>query len=659
MAIRDRIAAYLSKTYALSTSTGVITRNYAKPSEFQPQLQLKGITYKAIDRIGEAVSMYEPQVKKANGDVYANHPLYNLIDKPNNIQGNGSDFLHLWAMLNEVYGETFWYMPKGETTGRPKEVILLNPPQVQLHFDDNAEVDGYILHKNNGHQVPLDVDEVVHDKRANIFNPHRGMSILERASTYVDIEIKSTDFTMNYLANAASPSGVMSLPNMAVETFKQFTQQWRENYEGPQNAGKTAFIRGGEANFTAVGSTLKDIDQKVTREMAKEDVLLMFGVPKGILGGSGEKGLGRNELEPLEYIFAKYTIEPRLRRLDRIFEQVSSNFGREGRVNVTHESTIPDNHEHILARQEKGTNVWMTINEARELDGLEPIPDGDKLMPKVAPVVQQLEPSTKKIVIKKQPSKAEQLAKANAEQEEFRTALVDKNSTYEKKMKRTIAKHSTQQRDKVIDNINATERAYEEWLFSVKEESELLASLLAPIIVELMEAQSEDVANFITGELLTITPEIRRKVEASILEIAGVYTKDTLTAIEQTLTEGTTAGESLSKLKKRVEQVYSDATGYRAERIARTESLRASNNTAELVYKQNGYSRVEWFTNPGACEFCRTFDGTQREIGGKYIAQGDVITGDEGGQLRIDYSDVNVPPLHPNCTCSLIPVGDS
>jgi hypothetical protein len=141
------------------------------------------------------------------------------------------------------------------------------------------------------------------------------------------------------------------------------------------------------------------------------------------------------------------------------------------------------------------------------------------------------------------------------------------------------------------------------------------------------------------------------------LQIAGVYNTDTLKALETTITEGQKNGESLAKIKKRVEQTYSDAKGYRAERIARTESLRASNGTAEMVYKQNGYSQVEWFINPGACEFCRTYAGQTKSIGTSFTNIGDVITAESGSTMRIEYDNIDTPPLHPNCTCSLIPTG--
>ena len=666
MKFRQRLSTAIKVLTAdnLGNSLGTVLRNYAKPGSFRPAEQVTGITYKAIDKIGLMASVYEPKVLKPNGDVMANHPINVLFNNPNPRVQSGSYFIHLWAMLDEIYGETFWYSAKGETTGRTKEVYLLPPERVEVVVH-NGELLGYVLHKADGNQVPFEIDEIYHDKRPNPFNEWRGMSVLERAAVYVDTEISTSHFTLNYIRNSGSPSGIVSLPAMSGDVFRQFTQQWRENYEGPENAGKTAFIRGEEAKFQAVGATLKDIDQKITREMAKEDVLMMLDMPRELLGWSKDGGLGRNTYEAAYYVFADGKLEPMMRRLDRIYEHLASGM-KDGRavqsqvIDITHESPVPEDKEHKLLRQEKGTNLWMTVNESRALDGLDPIDGGDELKPRVpvaAPPQQEEETkAAKRVVLKAQPTKAEVAKALTDEQESFRSKLVETNEIYVTKLKRALSRFAGQQEAAVIDKINATSKAYEDWLFEVKEDSELLALALVPIITELMEEQSKGVANFITGEALTITPEMRTAVEAHIKEISGVYNVDTLRALEKTLTEGQTAGESLAKLKKRVEQVYSDAKGYRAERIARTESLLSSNSTAEQVYKQNGFSKVAWFVNPGACEYCLTFTGREKEIGATFVNVGGVVTTDKGDQMRIEHRDIQTPPLHPNCTCSLVPV---
>lgn len=649
MKLKDRLS-YASKilfSTQLSNSIGNVVRNSGNV-RFTPSTQLTGITYKAIDKIGQSVSVYKPEVSKRNGEAYVNHPIYNLFSQPNPRQAS-TYFTHLDSMIYEIYGESFWYLVKGERSDKVQEIYQLNPSQMELVIED-GELVGYKLHKNNGDKVPFDLDEIVHDMRPNPFNEWRGISVMERALVYIDTEITTSVFTLNYMKNNASPSGIVSLPNMEKESFKQFTQEWRENYEGPQNAGKTGFIRGGEASFKAVGATLKDVDQEVTRKMAKDDVLMMLDVPKGLLGVSGDKGMGRSETEALEYIFAKYKIEPMMTRLDRMWEKILKISMPADSSTISHTSPIPEDKEFAHKQNKELVNIALTPNEVRARLGYGEIPGGDDLNPDgIAPVVSK---EVKRLVMKKSKTAKE----INNEQESFRKKLVETNDVYAKKLKTKLSDFARKQESMVIDKINVSSKAFDEWLFNIKEESEAMATALTPVVIELMEAQTEDVANFITGELITVTDEMRRTVEQNILKISGVYNQDTITQLEKTLTEGQSSGESLNKLKKRVENVYSDAKGYRAERIARAESLKASNRAAELTYKQSGYTTVKWFTNPGACEFCQSYSGRTKQVGSNFTVVGDVVTGVDGGQLRVDYSDIDVPPLHPNCTCSLIPV---
>jgi HK97 family phage portal protein len=653
--IQTAVRAFTTST-SEERSFGSVMRNYGTRSKFRPQEQLTGITYKAIDKIGLSVSDYKIQVFKANGDPYANHPIINLQKNPNPNQ-TASDFTHLWAMMTEIYGETFWYKVRGVNSNKVKELYLLNPSQMEVKVYD-GEVVGYVLHKNDGNQVPFMPEEIKHDKRPNPFNELRGMSVLEKASVYVDTEITTSQFTLSYIKNNASPSGIVSLPSMDKETFKQFAQQWREGYEGPQNAGKTAFIRGGEAQFQAVGATLKDVDQKITREMAKEDVLMMFDMPKGMLGMDNGNGLGRAGVETLNYIFASEKLEPMMKRLDLIYESFIPEVAPGTAVTVSHTSPVPLDKDYTLNTYKEGVNKWLTPNEIRAEQGLDPIDGGDILAPvKEAPEKEPAKSASKKLVLKKPVTKSEQLKNTKAEQEAFRAQLVETSDLYAEEVKSGIAKFALEQENKVIANIGASKKdANSDWLFNVKEETVLLALVLTPIIIELMETQRAEAANFITGEAVALSESAKQTIEKEVLKLSADYNADTVKAIQTTLAEGQANNETVLQLKKRIEATYADAKGYRAERIARTESLRASNESAMQIYFENGYSKTKWFYNPGACEFCVTMGNTVSEIGSNFKSVGDVLTTDKGNQMRIEYRDITTPPLHPNCKCSITPV---
>ena len=118
--------------------------------------------------------------------------------------------------------------------------------------------------------------------------------------------------------------------------------------------------------------------------------------------------------------------------------------------------------------------------------------------------------------------------------------------------------------------------------------------------------------------------------------MADNFNNDTLDALTATLTEGVQAGESLGKLTNRVEDVYSSATGYRAERIARSETQNASGEATIAAYKQTGYVvSKKWFANPGACEFCEALDGSIVGLDENFVDKGDSISGTNAVSTRL------------------------
>lgn len=142
-----------------------------------------------------------------------------------------------------------------------------------------------------------------------------------------------------------------------------------------------------------------------------------------------------------------------------------------------------------------------------------------------------------------------------------------------------------------------------------------------------------------------------------------VINQETADQLRSELSQGVTLGESIPELRARVESIYVDATGYRADRIARTETLRATNFATVEAYKQSGVVVAkEWLTahDERTCPWCGPMDGKIVSLDEDYHKKGDVISGiNESGttvRLTIGVGNVEAPPLHPNCRCTTIPV---
>lgn len=118
---------------------------------------------------------------------------------------------------------------------------------------------------------------------------------------------------------------------------------------------------------------------------------------------------------------------------------------------------------------------------------------------------------------------------------------------------------------------------------------------------------------------------------ATLLSDADVTIKGisdfTTETLARTLAEGMEAGESVAQLTDRVAAALGDDA--RAEMIARTETMRASNVALRDSFRENGMGGRQWLAASDADEDCADYDGT-------------VVAVD-------DEFDDGDPPLHPNC----------
>lgn len=231
-----------------------------------------------------------------------------------------------------------------------------------------------------------------------------------------------------------------------------------------------------------------------------------------------------------------------------------------------------------------------------------------------------------------------------------------------KKYKTAIETIVAKQRKQVMKNIKqhtSKTKAFEEYM--PQDDTSDFSAHLTPLEYELLKTQGA-VALALAGanELeFQLNKTIRDDVAGRITRLADNFNAETKAIITSTMTEAYANNESLAQITKRLNVVFDGAEGYRADRIARTETLYVSNSAAEEAYLQTGYvTKEEWFSNPDSCEFCSELDGKVISISQNFVNLGDSVETADGATYNVDYADVGYPPLHPNCTCVVLPVND-
>lgn len=665
----------------------------------------RNVVYGCVSLIGEACAAYEPMLQQKRGDQWEtiDHEFLQLMRQPSGRDLKATNFsgFDLWeatSSYQSLQGDCFWYLALGKTTGRPREIVVLRPDRVGTDIDpDTGDVNGYFIRNAGGSTtMPLDINEVLRFPTFNPSDPYKGYGAVEAGADYIETDESTALFTKNFFNNNAGLSGVLNIKGEVTKgAFRKFVRAWRDKYQGVNNAGKIAILRDSDAEFTKVGLGLDELDMDSLRKMSLQDVAMIFKVPLELLGRVTEgSGLGRGNIETLEYIFAKWNIDKKLTRYDNIVMFALQRYYNLDPANfrVVHKNIIPDDKEFDLNVRDKAVDRWLKRNEIRDEDGLDAVDGGDQLLA----TIQQIpisdvamdagtgttsstsSASGIKVKIIRKKTEAEiaatkkkdnKLSKTSDQStERYRLSLERLALRYAKRYAQKTKPILEKQRKEVLaalpahaSSITATAKDFQ--LFDDSDYDQQMTATLTPILVDLAEVQG-GLAMVFAGDTeneFLMTAPLKSILERGTLKMAQNFNDRTLEKLNASLADGVAHGESLSKLTARVNSIYEQANGYEATRIARTETLKASNSATLWGYSQTGYvTQKQWAVNPDACAECADFEGMTVPLDDAFLGMGDSHTyTDENGdeQTTVNtYDTVEVPPLHPNCRCTIIPV---
>jgi HK97 family phage portal protein len=134
------------------------------------------------------------------------------------------------------------------------------------------------------------------------------------------------------------------------------------------------------------------------------------------------------------------------------------------------------------------------------------------------------------------------------------------------------------------------------------------------------------------------------KVREAVRRFAGSMIDTDQEKMSQIIEDGIEAGKTVYEIRKAMQDEFINLKNYQAERVTRTEIIRAANMAAEDAFLQSGVVEgKQWLTAPGADALCAPYAGKVVKLRGNFYDD------------TSEFLDGN-PPLHPNCRCILIPV---
>lgn len=735
-----------------------------------------GYSYTAISAIAQEVAsidlhLYKSKYTKSgieSTEVYE-HPILSLFGYVNSII-TFYDLIEATQTYLELTGEAFWVVLKEGKI--PREIWPVRPDWVKIIPDPVDVIKEYTYHPGGGFEkVVIPRENMVQFRYFNPLNPYRGKGSIHAAALPIDIHNFAQEYNRNFFFNSAIPSLIFTSEKpLSEQVVKRFINQWQASYGGRSKSNKVAFLGNG-LKMDKISAGGKDMDFAEQQKMMRDDVLAIFKVPKTVLGMTDD--VNRANAEATTVAFMERVITPRMKKLIETLNEFMLPMYGDDSLFLDFTDPAPENVEMKLRYYDNALkNGWMTPNEVRAEENMEPIEGGDEL-PKpglnpwgsspsgggnkpvnnpeedipespvkptaeeeeekgiskllsrivgkkptirgIIPKVRIIKKKTIKHMVRLPAKKLEVLERENlgkalapeitkiiglllrnkdinsvgfrkpVEREEpleekpllwteerkmaYWRQFIEHTDRYNLELRNVAVDIFKEQKHQVMDNLN---RDVKNWKVTARKglESSVIPSLAdldklwkflwINAVREVYIEQGNNTLDFLgTGGNIDITSELAveyLRTYSGIL-ITGIDTT-TRDQLRETLAEGFKLGEGIDKLKNRVEDVFGEATTTRAEMIARTESLKASNAATVEAYRQSGVvTGKQWLSqrNPNVCPFCQALDGKVISLDENYFNQGDTYSiGDE--KISIDFVDVGEPPLHPNCACTTIPV---
>lgn len=280
-----------------------------------------------------------------------------------------------FGMTNINLGGNFIAQKVFNMHGELLELRPISWDRVRIDID---KATGRLLYFIDGKQEPKTRDEILHIPGLTL-DGYIGITPLSYAALTIDIGLSQDKFERNFYHNRASTSGIFQYPNeLGDEAFQRLKKDIKKNYTGLSNAGVPMILEGG-GQFKEITMKLTDAQFLESKRFRIEDVCRIFRIPLHLVQDLTRSTNNNIEHQSLEFIV--YTMLPWFKRWEenlnlQLLSKESRRKNRYFEFNISGllRGDIKSRYEAYAQGRQWG---WLSVNDIRRLENMNPIPNGD------------------------------------------------------------------------------------------------------------------------------------------------------------------------------------------------------------------------------------------------------------------------------------------
>lgn len=675
----------------------------------------KGWVYKNNDVVAKEVGGIEFELYKTRrvGEEIEfipilQHPLLDILDRFNEFTSRTSGF-YLVESHQNLAGDAFLYVDgKGINI---KGLYLLQPDKVKVNLGDPSFgqyiITSYEYEDNvDGKRVKetYDREDVIHFKQPNPDNPYRGKSKVEAVAEEID-----TDNLITLANKRMYQQGLIA--NFVLATDKHLTDEQgkaieaklQASYGGANNAYKTLIMSGG-LEPKSIQLTSREMETVAMLKWLRDKIMSAFGNTPASIGMIEDVNRASAESTLIEW--KRTTVKSEMRTIaDTLNEFLVPRFGdnlllgfadpvpedRKGKVDeaksLVQAEIITQNEARVeLGYEEVDEETADQLN--REIPNFNPDDNNEEAVPKGVCNVsykkhlrrsgilkeieryKSLKKASKlfaeKIVKERKPKKTkENVARisqqfTNEQVMDFHNKQIGVVEAYEDIFKNKAEQYIKKLVEKAIAQIpNEVARIQKKALFDEEDEIALAVLTFQPILVETGILSAQHALKMAGDDSVYVPNKLRKRVRKNVEKFAKSMIKTDKDKIIDIIAKGVAEGKGIPVIRNEIRDTFEQYSKTQAERITRTEVIRASNQgTVDAWQQSEVVSGKEWLTaeDSRVDEDCEEMNGVIVNVESSFNGAIKDKFDEDVAEKLLDYGSVGEPPLHPDCRCTLIPV---
>lgn len=297
-----------------------------------------------------------------------------ILHNPNPYQESYSLFLETYEHLI-LYGNAYWQIIRTKDNGI-HSIYPIHPEFIRLvpFYDKNLGLQIFYIQTNPETRL-FSPDDIIHFKlpntKSNLYGVSRVYSVMKTVIMDSNItELLSTFFESSF-------SGGFIFQQDANEQVANRNRQWLEDeYCGPQNAGRPMLLEG-NIELKHTGNKFGSFDFGQMKGVPQAAILNALGIPLSMAGVRAIGGQANQEvIESEEDVFLRNIASIQKLVFDKIQHRMLNLLLGKPKWKIEAGINVKFSNRNSIATIEAASKIMVTINEARESLGLQPVDFG-------------------------------------------------------------------------------------------------------------------------------------------------------------------------------------------------------------------------------------------------------------------------------------------